>query len=113
MDNTTENFWKAFAVWEEPTNVEQRYRLYHDAVGNPLYYSMAEEDGLYIEIDKDTYISAPANIKVIDGKLVQMITNRTRKLVPSLDGVPCTKTNVCIVVDESEPHTKWNVQQYT
>jgi len=111
-NNTTENFWEAFAIPQEPPKPIM-YRLYYDDAGNPLFYTMQEEEGNYIEIDQETFVKSPTHIKVVDGKIVHTQCKQyIKKLVPSDVGTPCSPTNVCIVVNESEPHIKWSIKNY-
>ena len=83
------------------------YRLYHDDNGIPLVYSMEDLPGKYIEVDRETLITAPMYVRVVDGQLKYLKTSTILKLQPSDTGTPCHPTNVSIVVDEAEPHTKW------
>jgi hypothetical protein len=113
MNDTTENFWEAFANWEEPILIEPTYRLYHDENGNPLFYSMEAVEGNYIDIDKETYTASPSNVRIVDGKLRYTNTGATiRKLVPSTTGTACHPTNVLIIVDDNTPNTKWTLKTY-
>jgi hypothetical protein len=86
------------------------YRLYHDDSGSPIIYSMEELPGNYIEVDQGTYVLAPFNVKVIDGKLIYIKPVITvKKLQPSINGTACNPQDVCIVVSQDQPHTKWNL----
>lgn len=88
------------------------YRLYYDTDGVPLFYSMEDQPGTYIEIDQETFARSPANVRVRDGKLVEVTWSTTTKLVPGNSGSPCHPDNVAVVVTESQPHTKWSKQTY-
>ena len=89
---------------------ELEYRLYHDDNGFPLFYSTEDVPGLYIVVDKETYISGPKHARVIDGKLVETQIAWTKKLVPSAQGQSCDPTDVCVVVPASEPHVSWRLK---
>lgn len=107
---TEEEFWAALAPQEPaPPPV---YRLYHDDKGNPLFFSMEEVPGTYIEIDRETFISAPAQIKVVNGKIKYFQTIAHPKLVPGDHGKPCAPSDVCVVVTEEQPHIKWSLKTY-
>jgi len=110
MSNTEENFWKAWAdPLPEPAPIF--FRLYYDEHGSPLYYSMEDLPGNYIEIDADTYRLSSLRVRVIDGKLIHIKPKKTIfKLVPSSDGTPCSLDNVSIVVAHEQPHTKWSLK---
>jgi hypothetical protein len=86
------------------------YRLYYDDLGNPLFFSMADLPGNYIDIDHDTFQKSPPNIKVVDGKLIILETSVVNKLKPGDSGVCCDPRDVCVVVDESRPHIKWSLK---
>lgn len=86
------------------------YRLYHDSVGNPLFFSMEDLPGNYIEIDRETYINSPLNIRVVDGKVKIMEVPTVNKLVPGNDGVACDPRDVCIIVNNTQPNTKWSLK---
>jgi hypothetical protein len=107
---TEEEFWAALAPIPTPAPVF--YRLYYDEQGLPLFYSMENLLGNYIEISQELYITAPTHVKVTDGKLKILKVNPIAKLVPSTEGTACAINDVSIIVDEKYPHTKWSVKQY-
>jgi hypothetical protein len=100
-----QEFWAALAPLPEPT--PPTYRLYYNDLGEPLFYSMEDVSGKYIEIDHATYSNPPTHVRVIDGKLVILKTNFVTKLTPAATGTPCDPLDVSIVVDVTEPHTNW------
>jgi hypothetical protein len=104
---TPEEFWSVLHAIPETKPVS--YRLYYNDNGSPIIYSMEELPGNYIEVDQETYVIASFNIQVVDKKIVHNKPIRTiTKLQPSNIGTACSIHDVCIVVDESLPHTKWN-----
>ena len=110
MTNTTDNFWAAFA--QQPTgSLPVFYRLYHDESGYPLFYSMEDLPGNYIEIDQETYALASSKVRVIDGKLKKNISTATAKLIPSTIGTACHPEDICIVVPEDQKHIKWSFKK--
>ena len=111
MNETTDNFWEVWNdfTWPEPKPVF--FRLYHDDAGRLLFYSMEDLPGNYIEIDAETFALGPGNVLVVNGKLTYTDTKIYNKPVPNGQGTPCAPDNVCIVVDETEPHTKWSLSQ--
>lgn len=103
---TEEEFWAALAPMAPPVPVF--FRLYYDEQGYPLFYSMEDLPGNYIEIDADTWHN-PGNIQVIDGKIVKIKTAVAHKLIPGSVGTACHPVDVTVVVSENEPNTKWSL----
>ena len=95
-----------------PEPVPVFYRLYHDEEGNPLFYSMAEEPGTYIDIDHATYVKNSMHVKVIDSQVIEVTWKVTNKIVPSSSGVACDPRDIAIVVDFNEPNKKWSKKTY-
>ena len=106
---TEQDFWAALAPADPPRVF---YRLYYDEQGLPLFYSMQNAPGNYIEIDFEMYTNPPAHVRVVDGKLKILKTNQVPRLVPASVGTCCAPTDVCVVVDESIPHIKWSLKQH-
>ena len=104
---TEEEFWVALAPL--PATPDPFYRLYYDDQGWPLFYSMEDLPGNYIEIDRETWHS-PGNIRIVDGKIVHIKTVIVHKLVPGECGTSCHPQDVAVVVDETETHTKWSLK---
>ena len=112
MDENTKNFWEAMMAWQEPEKPKVFYRLYHNDEGVPLFYSMEDVPGTYIEIDLETYRRGSVHVRVQDGKLIEVTWKRTAKLVPGDTGFPCHPNNVSIIVDQDQPHIKWSKRAY-
>ena len=107
---TPEQFWSILHNMPEPKPVF--YRLYYDADGMPLFYSMEDRPGTYIEIDQATFARGATNVRVRDGKLIEITWATTTKLVPGNSGSPCHPDNVAVIVAENQPHTRWSKQTY-
>ena len=107
---TPEEFWAALAPIPEPPPVF--YRLYYDETGQPLFYSMENLPGNYIEVDKSTYLRSPAHVRVRNGKLVEIVTTVSKKLVIGTTGTPCDPRDVCVVVRPEQEHIKWDLKVY-
>jgi len=96
MNDTTENFWAAWAIPSEaPKPIF--YRVYYDDHGDFLFYSMEDVPGNYLEIDQATYAQSSPRIRVVDGKLYHIKTNVATKLVPSNQGQACDPRDVTVV----------------
>ena len=106
---TNEEFWKILQSIPEPTPLF--YRLYYNDDGSPIIYSMEELPGNYIEVDQETYVLAPFNVRVIGSKLVYIKPMLTvKKLQPTnSNGTACDPSDVCVVVGIDQPHIKWNL----
>ena len=105
----TDEFWSILHNMPETRPVF--YRLYHQD-GVPLFYSMEDLPGTYIEIDAETFSRSPMHVRVRDGHLVESVWRTTARLVPGDTGTPCYPNNVAIVVEETEPHQRWSKQTY-
>ena len=73
---------------------------------------MADEPGTYIEITSEQYRRNNSNVRVRDGKLVEVTWQTTAKLIPGDSGTPCHPNNVAVVVAVDQPHTRWSKQTY-
>ena len=108
-DSTTQNFWSVIENFQWPEAVPVTYRLYHDDQGHPLFYTMEQLPGIYIEVDQATYVRASHQVRVRNGRLI-VLEPRTQvsKLAPDNDhGVPCDQRDVCVVIALDRPHQKW------
>jgi hypothetical protein len=100
-----------FGVLEHmPVPVPVTYRLYHDDQGCPLFYSMEDLPGTYIEIDQETFAKNSTCVRVRNGKLVEVTWKTTQKIVPSNSGTMCHEQDVAIVVKQNG--TYWSKQTY-
>ena len=105
---TAEEFWSTLHAAPEPSPVF--YRLYYDDDGTPIIYSMEELPGNYIDVDQQTYVLTPFNVRVVNGKLTYIKPVVTvKKLQPNINGTACDPRDVCVVVDADQPHIKWTI----
>jgi hypothetical protein len=107
---TPEEFWGILQAQVAEVS-KPEFRLYYDDEGFPLFYSMEQMPGNYIVVDSDTYLNGPKHIRVIDGKIVIYKTVFAKKIAPSTQGQPCDTRDVCVIVDENQTHTKWQLKK--
>ncbi len=105
---TPDEFFGALEQMPEPQPVF--YRLYHDATGFPLFYSMEDLPGTYIEITAEQYARNDSNVRVRNGALVLVTWQTAQKLTPSDTGTMCHTQDVAIVVKENG--TYWSKRTY-
>jgi hypothetical protein len=109
--STNDNFWLALSQFVAPKVNPPTYRLYYDELGDPLFYSMEDLPGNYVEVTPEMFSVGSTNCHVVEGKLVVFKTTATpRKLTPGDTGTACHVQDICIIVDESLPHTKWSLK---
>jgi len=101
---TPEEFWAILHNAPEPEPVF--YRLYHDKFGVPLFYSMEDLPGTYIELDQAQYAQASSNVRVRNGHLVELTWQTAHKLTPSESGTICHPQDVSIVTADQGQHWK-------
>jgi hypothetical protein len=108
---TTENFLKVMSefVWPDPVSVN--YRLYYNVDGTPICYSMEELPDKYVEVDAETFALRPWNVHVVDGQIQYIQPPVTvQKLQPNKEiGACCHEQDVCVIVLDQQPHTKWKL----
>jgi hypothetical protein len=107
---TPEQLQQMFQAIPEPP--KPFFRLYYDANGTPLFYSMEDVPGTYIEIDQETFARGSMNVRVRDGRLIEITWKTTTKLVPGNSGSPCHPDNVAVIVAEDQLHTRWSKKTY-
>jgi len=112
-NETTDNFWAVFNNWAHDTPAVIFRRLYHDAQGMPLFYTMEDLPGLYIDVDPIVYVTASMTVRVVAGQLVKIdINSQSKKLVPISPGTCCDPQDICVVVDAAQIHTQWSLKNY-
>lgn len=107
---TPEDLQKLFQA--APAPQQPFFRLYFNNNGVPLFYSMEDLPGTYIEITQEEYHLGATNVRVKNGQLVQITWTTSQKLTPSEKGTPCDPNNILVVVSEDQPHVKWSKRTY-
>jgi len=107
---TPEQLSKLFQAIPEPP--KPFFRLYHNDQGHPLFYSMEDLPGTYIELTLEEYHRGASNVRVRNGRLVEITWTSTAKLVLGNSGSPCHPDNVAVIVAKDQPHTKWSKRTY-
>jgi len=100
-------FWRNYE-WTDIKPVH--YRLYHDDVGLPLFYSHEALPGKYVDVTPEQFALQDLAVKIIDGRLVQQRTTGMTKLVPADSGTLCHTTDVTIVVT-GQPGQYWKKKE--
>lgn len=87
------------------------FRLYYNDHGVPLFYSMEDLPGNYIELTAEQYAQSRANIRVRNGQIVELTWTTSNKLVPGDTGTPCDPRDVA-VISNSDSATHWSKRTY-
>lgn len=110
LNETTKNFLEAFAMHNWDTKPEPPvFKCYYDDNGHPTGFEMVDLPGNFLVIDRETFLEADYNIRIVDGKITKPEKNSVNKLNIADSGVPTAKENVSIVVDKDEPNNKWSM----
>jgi len=96
-------------VWPEVEPIF--YRLYYNKEGVPLFYSMEDLPGNYLELTQEQYAQGKSNIRVRDGRIVELTWTTSYKLVPGQTGTPCDPRDVA-VVSNKDTATHWSKRTY-
>jgi hypothetical protein len=107
---TEQEFWDILFDVPDPKPVF--FRLYYNNKdGTPLFYSMEDVPGTYIEIDADIYALSSMRVRVQDGKIIEISCRPTYKLTPGNVGNQCHPQDVA-VINNSADAVKWIKQKY-
>ena len=99
-------FWNNYQ-WTDPIPVH--YRLYYDDAGLPLFYSQEDKSGNYIDVTPEQYARASMNVRVRDGKLIELTGTVFSKLRPTNTGTPCDPADITVVVSTDQTHQCWSL----
>ena len=104
------NFFKALHHKTSLVRAEHEYKLYYNKeTGKPLFYSMGNNEGDFIAVDKELYCEANYNVHVKDGKLVRTVFKDISKLTHCDNGTTCHADDVSII---SATGTTWSLRTY-
>jgi hypothetical protein len=107
MNETTDNFWIAFASWNPEPPRPVYFRLYYDAQGDPICYSQEDLPGNYIDVSPLDFAISSRNVRVVNGQLVKIQpAQKIMKLIPAATGTPCHALDVTVVVQSQAQHWK-------
>lgn len=104
-----------FVVFEAPKIVAPEFRLYYDENGSVITYTCDKIEGNYIVIDRQTFIEARPDVRVVDGKLKRVNSALViYKLKPDVqEGIPCTIEDISIVVPHGTNKSQlWKLTTY-
>lgn len=104
---TPDEFFGALENMPMPKPVT--YRLYHEGE-RPLFYSMEELPGTYIELTPEQYAQGNSNVRVRNGQIIPVTWQTAQKLTPSDTGTQCHEKDVAIVVNNNG--TYWSKRTY-
>jgi len=104
---TEEEFLSIWQSHQQAEPAQLEYRLYYDENGFLLFFSTEDRPGNYVVVDQETYLHTSGQIRVVDGELTIKHIAYGKKLIPSDQGLPCDIRDVCVVVTEDQPHTRW------
>jgi len=102
-------------IWEAPPIIKPEFRLYYDEKGHVLFYTCDKPEGNYIVIDAATFAEGRPDVRVIDGKILNIKSGSViSKLIPDTSGIRCAAEDISIVVDENytDNTNTWNLKTY-
>ena len=104
-----------YVVFEAPKLVATEFRLYYDENGSVITYTCDKLPGNYIIIDRQTFIEARPDVRVVEGKLKRVNPALViYKLKPDLtNGVSCSIEDISIVVPHGTNNSQlWKLTTY-
>jgi hypothetical protein len=107
------NFWVAAEQFlNEPVTVTPlEYRLYYTDDGSPLYYTMDNLEGQYINITLAQYSKGNYNVTVVNGQIKEIL-HTIAKLVPSDSGTASHCNDMSIIADQHCCVQHWKLKAY-
>jgi hypothetical protein len=102
--------------FEEVPDNPIEYRLYYDERGRVVTYTMESFDGPYVVIDKQTFVEARPDVRVINGRISTVNPNYiVCKLMPNEnEGQLVAEEDLSIVLTGKEKvkSKKWKLAVY-
>ena len=104
-----DNFLEALKLLDPIQKAPSEFRLYYDKeTGEPLFYTMDEEEGDYIKITKEQFAEGRYDIIVKNGKITKIRNISIGKLVPSNIGYGTHARDMSIVGSDQY----WSMKTY-
>jgi hypothetical protein len=87
----------------------QEFRLYYNPEDGTVAGYSAEplESGVYIVIDKQTFLEHRFDVRVINQRVVRVNSNTTSRLRVADVGTPCDPDDITLVVNKADRHLLW------
>lgn len=91
-------------LFEAPKIIPPEFRLYYDeTTGKVLFYTCDKPEGAYITIDRQTFVEARQDIRVIDGKISRVKPHQIiAKIMPDSSGTKCAAEDISIVLSKKD-----------
>ena len=107
-----DEFLKAWAAMQITKPADIEFRIYYDPkTGNILNYTNDQIPGDYILVDNKTFHNHRFDLRVKDGKLVDLPAP-IGKLRPSESGTPCEPDDITIVTTDLTRAVFWEMHNY-
>lgn len=91
-------------LFEAPKIVPPEFRLYYDdATGKVLFYTCDKPEGAFITIDRQTFVEARQDLRVINGKISRVKPHQIiSKVMPDTEGTKCALEDISIVLSSKD-----------
>jgi len=102
-----------YLVVEDSKPTEVEFRVYYDEMGKIICYTCDKLEGNHIIIDRQAFIEARPDLRVIDGKLTKYVPGVIiSKLKPDIEGTSCALEDISIIAQDDCQTQKWKLHSY-